>query len=139
MSVAARLGIAAALAAGSMPVAAQDPKQTYRPSADYERCMRQGDAVRGNAIALNVCLGVEQAAQQERMANAFDRAFDALTGWDQVRLYNEQTEWRAALDERCAEQVRRPGQVNTDSRAFNVCLTLEYAARVAWLDDYEPE
>jgi uncharacterized protein YecT (DUF1311 family) len=129
-----------ALAGLSAPAAAQDASAAeYQPSAEYQQCMRQPDAVRGNATALDMCLGVELTVQQERMGNAFDRVFDNLTGWDQVRLYNDQIDWRKGLDGRCADKARKPDRVGTDSLAFNTCLTLEYAARAEWLDDYSPE
>ena len=133
----AALFLAALLWPAALP--AQGAPKAYEPSAEYQQCMRQGDAARGNATAVDVCLGLEQTVQLERMGEAYDRAFGALTGWDQVRLYNDQTEWREGLDARCAEVARRDPANQADARAFNICRTTEIAARADWLDRYSAE
>ena len=101
--------------------------------------MKQGDAAKGNATAVDMCINSEQVAQQERLSLAYDRAFAALTGWDQVRLFNEQTDWREGLDERCALATSDQDKGGTSSRAFNLCIAEEMANRAAILDEIEPE
>lgn len=134
-----RLGLMTVLlvAASSASVPAQ-PKP-YQPSDAYRQCMRQGDAAQGSATAVDLCVQKEQAVQQERLGDSFDAAFDALTGWDQVRLFNDQTEWREGLDERCALATSGRTEGGTSSRAYNMCRAEEMANRAEILDEYEPE
>ncbi|MEO6433061.1 MAG: hypothetical protein ABIO29_03660 [Sphingomicrobium sp.] len=124
--------VVALLGAAPVPALAQQPQ--FTPSDAYRQCMMQPDAARGIATATDLCLGLEQTVQLDRLGQAYQRAFDALTGWDQVRLHNDQAEWRAGLDDRCAEAARQDPRNATDSRAFNICRTEEIAARAAILD-----
>lgn len=128
-----------ALAPMAVPAAAQQAPSKYQPSAEFQRCMKQDDAAKGIATAVDLCINSEQVAQQERLGLSYDRAFAALTGWDQVRLFNDQTEWREGLDERCALASSDQDNGGTSSRAFNLCRAEEMANRAAWLDDYQPE
>ncbi|MGH6783847.1 MAG: lysozyme inhibitor LprI family protein [Sphingomicrobium sp.] len=119
------------------PPLADDPR--FRPSEAYERCMATGDAARGNATAITVCAGTEQAIQDRRLDVAYDRAMDRLGFWYQVELNNALAERRDGGQARCTELAAVDRRGNAAAPAYAQCMLDETIARAAWLESYSPE
>ena len=118
--------------------AAAQPPMALRSEA-YQRCMTSGDAARGNATAIDLCAGTEQAVQDVRLDEAYDRAMGRLGILRQIGLHNSQAEWRAGSEKLCAELAGVDRRGDSSGRTYNSCLLDETIARAAWLESYTPE
>ena len=125
--------------AGTLASAAAAQPLGPERSESYQRCMDNGDAARGNATAIDLCAGTEQAVQDGRLDDAYDRAMDRLGLWRQVELHNSQAEWRAGSEKRCVERAAIDRRGDSSGRTYNLCLLDETIARAAWLETYTPE
>lgn len=120
-----------------IPAAAQDPR--LQPSPTFAQCLASGDAARGNATAIDLCRGAEQALQERRMADTFKRASDQL-GWKgQDALRKDQARWLQDSSARCSALAAADPRSSQMGRLYSQCILDETIARIAWLEDVPPE
>ena len=119
------------------PAAAQAP-MTGR-SDSYFLCMKHGDAARGNATAIDLCVAAELALQNDRLDRAFRQA-GAHLGWPtKLRLVTAQRRWVVDSNDRCAKAAGLDPRASLTGAIYNDCLLDETIARAIALEHYTPE
>lgn len=97
------LTLVVALVGSQASAASIDPEKEY--SAQYGRCLRQGDAAKGVTAAMAACVNTELDRQDARLNTAYKTAMARLSPQARLDLRTAQRAWIKARDRSCQENL----------------------------------
>ncbi len=126
------LALAAPLAAH-----AQWPKAVEaRLTRDFDRCMKSGDAARGQTLAMFECNSAEIERQDQRLNQAYRMVMGRLSAPRKTRLRQSERAWITGRDRDCKAAARQAGGGTASGLEYQGCFLRATIERTIWLERY---
>jgi uncharacterized protein YecT (DUF1311 family) len=130
--------LALALVAGTAGAAPTitDKQVEARYSAEFNHCMKTGDAANGVTSAMLDCVGDEHNRQDARLNEAYRVTMARLSTSQKLDMRESERKWIKFRDDHCQAAAGDEAGGTLGTVMINQCALDETIRRVIWIENY---